>query len=121
MFLRLLVGCWVVGVAVGAACGVAVGIAGGLDNWDRGVGELIIIGTSVGGGWTARLDCGALLGVRRGRLCVTAAGGGARSVCGDGVGVGCVGRLGTALVGVRLLFGVLCISRITAVLTSAIW
>ena len=121
MFLRLLVGCCVVGVAVGAAgCGT-VGIAGGLDSWNRGVGELIVIGTSVGEGWTARSDCGALLGVRRGRLCVTAAGGGVRSFCGDGVGVGCVGRLCTALVGVRLLFGVLCISRITAVLTSAIW
>ena len=30
MFLRLLVGCWVVIVAVGAAWGIAVGIAGGL-------------------------------------------------------------------------------------------
>ena len=75
MFLRLLVGCWVVIVAVGAAWGVAVGIVGWLTCWEPGVVELIVIGTSVWEGWTARLDCGALLGVRRGRLCATAAGG----------------------------------------------
>ena len=61
------------------------------------------------------------MGVRRGRLCVTTAGGGVRLFGGDGVGAGCVGGLGTALAGARLFFGVLCSSRITAVLTSAIW
>ena len=85
--------CWV-GSAVGAALGGAVGLVGarlgcgvvvlsvvgtgrvgGVYGWNRGVMGLMIIGTSVGLGWTARLDCGALLGLRRGRLCVTTAGG----------------------------------------------
>ena len=130
--------CWI-GSAVGAALGGAVGLAGArlgcgvvvlwvvgagsvgrVYGWNRGVMGWMIIGTSVGLGWTARLDCGALLGVRRGRLCVTTAGGGVRLFGGDGVGAGCAGVLGTALAGARLFFGVLCSSRITAVLTSAI-
>ena len=78
--------CWVGRIAVGAALGGAVGLAGarlgcgvavlsvvnagsvgGAYGWNRGVMGWMVIGTSVGLGWTARLDCGALLGVRRGK------------------------------------------------------
>ena len=44
------------------------GIAGGLDGWNVVVVGLMASGTSGGGGCTARLEWGALLGVRRGRL-----------------------------------------------------
>ena len=102
--------------------GNTVGIVGELYSWNRGVIGWIVIGTSVGvgGGCTVRLGRGALLGERRSRLDGEAEDGWVRFGCSGNVGDGCMDGLWSGSVAGRLLFGILCSSRITAVLTSAI-
>ena len=131
--------CWVGRVAVGTTLGGAVGLAGarlgcgvvvlwvvgtgitgGVYGWNRGVMGWMIIGTSAGGGCTVRLERGALLEVRRGRLGGDCEDGWVGLGCGGIVGDECRDGLGAGSLSGRLLFGFLCCSRITAVLTSAI-
>ena len=80
----------------------------------------MIIGTRAGGGCTVRLERGALLEVRRGRLGGDWEDGWVVLGCNGIVGDSCRDGLRAGSIAGRLLFGFLCCSRITAVLTSAI-
>ena len=99
--------------------GNTVGIVGELYSWNRGVIGWIIIGTSVGGLY-GPLRAGCVIGLCRSRLDGEAEDGWVRFSCSGNVGDGCMDGLWSGSVAGRLLFGILCSSRITAVLTSAI-
>ena len=117
---------WLAGARLGCGVvvlwvkGTAIGIVGEPYGWNLGVMGLIISGTSVWGGCTVRFGRGALLVVRRGRLGGEAEDGWVRLGCSGSAGDGCMDGLGAGSLASRLIFGVLCCSRITAVLTSAI-
>ena len=100
--------------------GTTIGIVGELYGWNRGVIGWIIIGTDLGWGCAVHLGRGALLAVRRGRLGGEAEDGWVRFGCSGNVWDSCMDGLWSGSLAGRLLFGILCSSRITAVLTSAI-